>query len=871
MGHAMRDNLRLLAATARWLGWALVRFGPLQAGLAVMLATVVLTSAGCQTSAPKTPEEARKELEEKLKKQEKPKEPFARVQVVTEPNEKVAVLLPPTPPPSPTDPLTPPKEPKDEVGVITRVIKPGHWTGVLLTTMANNFDFTGDLVSTARDARQAQIDLPNSAFRLSTSRAAPLPKGQPKTLETLYFAPAAPDRTSSWMANQFINPRRGSEEYRGTELFQHMPAYQYYLVVLASEPARYKYLNVLDSVMPPIPIPLTVVEDQHHYRVLTPRPQAPLPLPSNPLAWSSVAYLVWDDVLPGVLSPEQQQAVVDWLHWGGGLIISGPRTLDSLRGSFLEPYLPATAAATATLDADAFAELNAGFTIEDADGDSVPLAPERPLAGVKFAPHAQAHFLPGTGELVVERRVGRGRVVATAFRLSERELLRWPSYDSFVNGCLLRRPPRQFNPAQRSVQFVSRGGAPALDMFDPAAVTNVRYYSRDSGVVATLPPFLLEESTGPVQNPRATLPTSGLVDWEQAERLEKSKDSPGVAAWNDFNQVAGAARGTLREAAGISVPKREFVFQMIGIYLLLVVVANWIVFKLLGRVEWAWIAVPVLAIGWGVVVVWSAQLDIGFARAETEVAVVELQNGFSRGHLTRYLALYTSLSTTYDVELAEPSALAQPLSLDRDVSPGQARSTANFRLGSPQHLDDFPVASNATGMLHVEQMVDLGGAIVWEAPPDGPAIVRNQTPLTLSGVAITRRLPDGDGGKPIVEAAWIGSLPPGKQVTVEFKPRADVRDEIRSGRDESPVSARRRADGVLNVRRLFDAAEEPEQLAPGDVRLVGWYDGGFGGVAPTPSAAQSRRATVVVANLQFTDLSPAPDRNLKVRPVEPEL
>lgn len=861
----MRDNLRRTAATARWFGRALRQLALLFVGMALVLAI-----SGCQTNAPKTPEEARKELEEKLKKQEKPKEPFARVQIVTEPNEKVAVLLPPAPPPSPTDKLTPPKEPKDEVGVITRVIKPGHWTGVLLTTMANNFDFTGDLVSTARDARQAEIDLPNSAFRLSTSRAAPLAKGQPKTLETLYFAPAAPDRTSSWMANQFINPRRGSEEYRGTELFQHMPAYQYYLVVLAGEPARYKYLNVLDSVVPPIPIPLTVVEDQHHYRVLTPRPQAPLPLPSNPLAWSSVAYLLWDDVLPGVLSPEQQQAVVDWLHWGGGLIISGPRTLDSLRGSFLEPYLPATAAATATLDAEAFGELNVGFTIEDADGGSTPLAPERPLAGVKFAPHPQAHFVHGTGELVVERRVGRGRVVATAFRLSERELLRWPSFDSFLNACLLGRPPRQFNPVQRSVQFASRDGEVVLDMFDPAAVTKVRYFSRDAGVVATLPPFLLEEPTAPVQNPPATPPTTGLVDWEQAERLEKSKDSPGVAAWNDFNVVAAAARGTLREAAGISVPKREFVFQMIGLYLLLVVVANWIVFKLLGRVEWAWIAVPVLAIGWGVVVVWSAQLDIGFARAENEVAIVELQNNYSRGHLTRYLALYTSLSTTYDVELAEPTALAQPLSLDRDVSPGQGRSTANFRLGSPLHLDDFPVASNATGMLHVEQMVDLGGALVWDAPADGPATVKNQTRVALSGVAIMRRLPDDSGGTPIIEAAWVGSLAPGKQATVTFKPRADVRGKIQTGRDESPVSARRRADGVLNVRRVLEAAEESEQLSPGDVRLVGWYDGGFGGVAPDPAAAQSRRATVVVANLQYSDLPPAPDRNLKVRPVEPE-
>ncbi len=67
---------------------------------------------------------------------------------------------------------------------------------------------------------------------------------------------------------------------------------------------------------------------------------------------------------------------------------------------------------------------------------------------------------------------------------------------------------------------------------------------------------------------------------------------------------------------------------MVGLYLLIIVPINWLVFRLAGRVELAWLAVPVLAIGWGVAVVWLAQLDIGFARAETEVAVLEVQNGY---------------------------------------------------------------------------------------------------------------------------------------------------------------------------------------------------------------------------------------------------
>ena len=40
--------------------------------------------------------------------------------------------------------------------------------------------------------------------------------------------------------------------------------------------------------------------------------------------------------------PSNNRRLVDWLHWGGQIIISGPKSLDLLRGkTFLGPYLPA--------------------------------------------------------------------------------------------------------------------------------------------------------------------------------------------------------------------------------------------------------------------------------------------------------------------------------------------------------------------------------------------------------------------------------------------------------------------------------------------------------------------------------------------------
>ena len=113
-------------------------------------------------------------------------------------------------------------------------------------------------------------------------------------------------------------------------------------------------------------------------------------------------------------------------------------------GARLEPYLAAASAETTTLDAAALAELNEKWSITHAS-ERQSLTAAKPWSAIKFDKHPQAEFIDGTGQLVVERRVGRGRVVVTAFHLGEPELLKWRSFDSFFNGCLLgaRRAVRQ--------------------------------------------------------------------------------------------------------------------------------------------------------------------------------------------------------------------------------------------------------------------------------------------------------------------------------------------------------------------------------------------------------------------------------------------
>ena len=174
--------------------------------------------------------------------------------------------------------------------------------------------------------------------------------------------------------------------------------------------------------------------------------------------------------------------------------------------------------------------------------------------------------------------------------------------------------------------------------------------------------------------------------------------------WNDFSPVAQAARTALRDAAGISVPERSFIVWVVVGYLCVLVPANWIVFRFLGRVEWAWIAAPLIAIACTVVVIQQAQLNIGFARSRNEIAVVEMQPGYSRVHVARYTALYTSLATRYEFHLDDPGGQILPFpagrlsrSSSKTVAVGSPIGELVCRRGDDTQLTGFSVASNAVG------------------------------------------------------------------------------------------------------------------------------------------------------------------------------
>src|SRR5262249_10155080 len=156
-----------------------------------------------------------------------------------------------------------------------------------------------------------------------------------------------------------------------------------------------------------------------------------------------------------------------------------------------------------------------------------------------------------------------------------RELLDWPSFDGFFNACLLRRPARRYVTNTPQVVRLEWADVPGR-VLDPGLITQLRYFSRDAvlpGEARSTPPTKIY--TDPSQ--AAFAPVSG--NEEEAQRLAVAKADSGIAGWNDFGLVANIARTKLKQAAGIKVPKREFVFQVLAVYLAVLVPLNWLVFR----------------------------------------------------------------------------------------------------------------------------------------------------------------------------------------------------------------------------------------------------------------------------------------------------
>lgn len=749
-----------------------------------LLAFSFLLITGCSGCLDSEKTVAQKKAEEK----KKPKEPFET---------NIPVLLPGQFPipldklkesrkrEQADDPLSDMLSNMNERGARFNRIKSGHWYTANFQAVANSSNFEGNLEVSSTETGGKPASIPGTNYFLTTSRPASLPKGELKNLETSVYIPIRKRAKTATAKFSLSRSSSGITPVAQSQPVKLMGGFQYHIVLLSSRPDSFSFINRSDNIR-------LIGQKQDgssldsFYFVVPTVNGYPSPLPKHSLNWTTIAYLIWDDLDPNEMALEHQEALLDWIHFGGQLILSGPDCLAKLQTSFLADYLPATFEGTQNITNADIAELNQNWSLppkaNKGNSRNLVISNKSPLLGVTLTPDPKADFITGTGRMAIERKVGRGRIAITAFSLNDQLIRSWGSFSSFFNGALMRLPARRFAPNLASTMmfnWIDYGST----AYDPLIRSTLRYLSRDLSANGTqnmpasqLGEISANENNRPTPNfairPEDTLDKLANREIEDHWHFGGYQDSAysGVAGWDDYGAISSAARETLKQTAGISPPSSGFVLKMLAIYLVILVPLNWLFFRMIGRVEYAWVAVPIIALVGAFTVVKLASLDIGFARSNTQISLLEVHADYPRAHLAEYSALYTSLSTRYTAELDNRSAQSLPFSIsdleDQNFQSTETLSEVTLRRTVEDELQGFQIQSNSTGLLHTEAMVSLGGVISFSNNPEtGKSTLSNLTAMTIENAAVIGR---DESGK--LQFARCESIGTGDEITLEFQP-----------------------------------------------------------------------------------------------------
>jgi hypothetical protein len=273
--------------------------------------------------------------------------------------------------------------------------------------------------------------------------------------------------------------------------------------------------------------------------------------------------------------------------------------------------------------------------------------------------------------------------------------------------------------------------------------------------------------------------------------------------------------------------------------------------------------------------------------------------------LTRYTALYTSLSSSYSLTFDEHSSLAAPFpsgKQDEALLSISNYTDVAFRRGSQTALSGVQVSSNSTGMVHSEQMLSLGTSdktletLRLVGDETRGFSVSNTTDLTIRDMGVFRRVVSGNangGRRPVeIEAAYVERLDPASSAVLRFEPLSlEIPKEVEKNSpppvwlpqwDRVSILAHRGGvvsedpnqseDKLVGIRltRLARLAADRLRLLPGDVRLVGWTEQRLPGMKISPEAPQNRTYTLVLAHLARGTLPAVrPDKNLAEDFIDP--
>ncbi len=792
-------------------------------------------------------------------------------------------------------------------------VKADHWSSVTFELRSNLDDYKG-LIETE------SVPLGDSARSIVYRREAFLSKAKTAALalQALFPAPIPKQFYAALGRERAIAP-----DANFSALLKPLYEHQMLILVLARDPNAYAVWNKMSAT---IPISAdrdpSILDNKRYYRFVIPLDPKKPAISSNPLAWTTISHVVWDDAIADSLSIDQQRALVDWIHWGGQLIVAGGATpwFATLKETALGPYSPADVSGSNRMmgrsDWDSLAKeyrplrnVESVFYVEEDHASTpsplidvpvrydpfgllipdprykraVPINPDakRPvfLNGLVPKSNVDSRVFRLNDEnktiVAVERRVGRGRILMLAFNPNDPAILGWPGIDTFTRRVLLRRPEEVVDHKLVS-ELAGRGvvgnNYAQYGMLSGPRLSWFRIASRDIGSTtdrSIIPmgkfntgPDLAELDSMSVET-RSKIENKTVYDTIQA-------DSPRgtVASWRDDARFPADSRKMLQVSSGIRVPARSFILTVLICYIVALVPLNWLICRyIFRRAEIAWAITPFLALGFAIGVERAAAFDLGYDVASNEIDLIELQPGYDRAHLARFGSIYSSSRKSFTIAFPEnATALALPMRGSEGMINEQSLETVFQSVPYPA-LSSFPVQPRSISLYRAEEMTATGGSIALERDGDGGESIRNDTTLELRDAELidVDLYAKSEKKKGRIR---IGTIAPKTKVAIPWPNETGVESSVGSGSGTgsgsgSAVKIDDRRIGGLDPAPLLEtiATYRWDQPADrGERRLVAWTPGPREGATITPEVERKTGMTIVLAHLRYgTVADPTPD------------
>ncbi len=194
----------------------------------------------------------------------------------------------------------------------------------------------------------------------------------------------------------------------------------------------------------------------------------------------------------------------------------------------------------------------------------------------------------------------------------------------------------------------------------------------------------------------------------------------------------------LRSQLQAELPSAWFIAGFLGLYIILVVPLNYLVFRRLKRLEWAWLMVPVWAIIFSVAAYYIGAIYQRGAVSYTELSVIETFPESTHGRSTSYMSIYSPVRSWYNVKFANRDVF--PLVVTEMNTESTALSVSPVDSLSVQYGPDTTVIEDVL-IHHWSQRVvkaahntEMGKGLKIDLRWEGSRLrgeIANQTPYTI--------------------------------------------------------------------------------------------------------------------------------------------